>query len=88
VSPSSVLLSAKPVAMLTAVPITLLVTVWECSLTTVRCVAATGADLVAAYNSRMQQKTAGTITVAPQRREELADVIPLSRERAARPQPK
>ena len=86
VSTSSVLLSAKPVAVLTAVPITLLVTLWETSLTTVRCIAAKGADLVAAAKTRVQQVAAGTMTVSSKSREDLADVIPLSRDGACGPE--
>lgn len=79
---SSVLLSPKPVVVLTAVPIMLLVTVWECSSTTVRCIAATGTDLVAAGKMRVQQVAAGTMTVLSKSREDLAEVIPLSRDGA------
>jgi hypothetical protein len=82
---SSGLLSAKPVAVLTAVPIKLLVTIWQCSLNTVRCIAATGANLVAVGNSRAQQIVGGTTTVSPESREDLADVIPLSRDRECGP---
>ena len=75
----------RPAAVLTASPITLVLTVWHCNLTTVRCIAAIGADLVDACNSRVKQIASGTKSIAPARHEEVANVIPLSHHRASPP---
>ena len=83
-SPSAVRL-VKPVAMLTTLPITLVLTAWQCGLTIVGDVAETSADLAAACNVRVQQIGVGRTTVTPKRNEDPADVIPLSRDRRRRP---
>ena len=80
----SMLSLAKPAAALTMLPITVLLAVWECSLTTVGAIAETGADLARACNSGVKQIAVDRMTVTPKRREDPADVIPLSRERGRR----